>query len=670
MLTNRQTVRTDGFRITHISSDPEVKREKGEKTIDTARSFWQNSAQTLTSRSFNPASSTMMKSKVSIGGDRGNIKIIDQMPDREKNEDENDLLNVENWVDMKKMSGRMKIDDILLLARKSKPEDTRQEEKIFMPKLNVRMVDSIMRHTSQPRTFAKKEMLTIMDLQRSQAQGREHDKKPEDLVVERIHFEISQQMLHLLSDGEKCQELLRSIVINKIEKEIAVYKSMPSQKDRQKHLELFIKDFIGNYEALRKYFTNPQHDSFIENNLLQLVTKDSLDEIEKAKKKRDQTDFHKEIAIKNYESIRNDISSRLTMLEAYHAIDKLIAESEQKIEKYSKEKIECSIKIMNYCQDVQKRESFKSDGLPDSETPMAQLFLVSQRKRLDFGKKVQPNAFPGSAVDMSNYHKLRLVQLREPFKVACDKVEAETKNLEALILKKTKLRNKLLDVYRFLLRNPQMILNVESTLLQTMVQLMDVGEVVGPDHLGGPFNNDERQFMIECAELELKWRRGRREQASPEPVMKKKRTQKLQPVHGLVNEVCTFPDPNELVSLACRFKDQMKRSTIKEPALNTYSTMAVEAVQQQRIRPLEEVDSITDPELFVYYEKQIIGKFLHAMRLKLASMSDAEIITTIEEFKRKFTQYFKVKKLDWMATTLNDKEKLRYYYTLSLHNKQ
>ena len=98
--------------------------------------------------------------------------------------------------------------------------------------------------------------------------------------------------------------------------------------------------------------------------------------------------------------------------------------------------------------------------------------------------------------------------------------------------------------------------------------------------------------------------------------------------------------------------------------------MAVEAVQQQRIRPLEEVDSITDPELFVYYEKQIIGKFLHAMRLKLASMSDAEIITTIEEFKRKFTQYFKVKKLDWMATTLNDKEKLRYYYTLSLHNKQ
>lgn len=47
----------------------------------------------------------------------------------------------------------MKIEDILLLARKNKPEkDTRQEDKLSLPKMNVRMMDSILRHTNQPRS--------------------------------------------------------------------------------------------------------------------------------------------------------------------------------------------------------------------------------------------------------------------------------------------------------------------------------------------------------------------------------------------------------------------------------------------------------------------------------------------------------------------------------------
>jgi hypothetical protein len=46
----------------------------------------------------------------------------------------------------------MKIEDILLLARKNKPEkDSRQEDKLSLPKMNVRMMDSILRHTNQPR---------------------------------------------------------------------------------------------------------------------------------------------------------------------------------------------------------------------------------------------------------------------------------------------------------------------------------------------------------------------------------------------------------------------------------------------------------------------------------------------------------------------------------------
>lgn len=61
-------------------------------------------------------------------------------------------------------------------------------------------------------------------------------------------------------------------------------------------------------------------------------------------------------------------------------------------------------------------------------------------------------------IDVAGIQKLRLKQLIEPFKMACEKIESEKENLENLRLKKTKLKNKLVDVYMFLLRNPTMIL--------------------------------------------------------------------------------------------------------------------------------------------------------------------------------------------------------------------
>ena len=61
-------------------------------------------------------------------------------------------------------------------------------------------------------------------------------------------------------------------------------------------------------------------------------------------------------------------------------------------------------------------------------------------------------------MDMSTINKARLQQLSEPFKASCEKIETEIKNLKQLKLKKSKLKNKLIEVYRFLLKNPNMIL--------------------------------------------------------------------------------------------------------------------------------------------------------------------------------------------------------------------
>ncbi len=72
----------------------------------------------------------------------------------------------------------------------------------------------------------------------------------------------------------------------------------------------------------------------------------------------------------------------------------------------------------------------------------------------------------------------------------------------------------------------------------------------------------------------------------------------------------------------------------------------------------------------MYYEKDIIDRFLHEKRTKLGTMNDVEIITSIEDFKKRFNIYFKIKKLDWIVTTLGDREKLRYYTNLKPHAKK
>lgn len=44
-----------------------------------------------------------------------------------------------------------------------------------------------------------------------------------------------------------------------------------------------------------------------------------------------------------------------------------------------------------------------------------------------------------------------------------------------------------------------------------MIQAIHVGEVLAPDHLGPEFPLEERRFMIDIANLEYKWRLGKKE---------------------------------------------------------------------------------------------------------------------------------------------------------------
>lgn len=76
------------------------------------------------------------------------------------------------------------------------------------------------------------------------------------------------------------------------------------------------------------------------------------------------------------------------------------------------------------------------------------------------------------------------------------------------------------------------------------------------------------------------------------------------------------------------------------------------------------VTQITDPEIFTHYEKQIIEAFLTSVRTKIAAFTDYEIGNHVDELKKRFLTYFKIRKLDSIISALNDKEKLRYYINL------
>lgn len=279
-------------------------------------------------------------------------------------------------------------------------------------------------------------------------------------------------MLNALSDIEKTEAILKQIVINKIEKEIDYFKSMSLLKDRQKYLESYIKANVSNFGSLRKLFSSSANDAFIEDNLMNLVSKESLEDIERAKAKRESPENAKiELISRNYETLRNDISSRLTMLEAYHAIDELINSSKKKIEECKKEKIECSLRIRDYHQEIYDRKHGKledqtSDATGDASPHHTALgkILISGSPRKVKTNKINILNYKAQTLknqvfmDMTQINKARLNQLNEPFKAAADKVEIEMKNLEALRMKKIKLRNKLIDVYHFLLKNPQIVL--------------------------------------------------------------------------------------------------------------------------------------------------------------------------------------------------------------------
>lgn len=287
------------------------------------------------------------------------------------------------------------------------------------------------------------------------------------------NFEVSQHMLNIMSEIERSKEVFHTIVVRKIEKDLPQIKMLEELKDRQRYLEAVIKDCIGRFETLRKIFSNQRKDNYIEEVLMNLVTAESLEDIEKQLRKREATkDDQREAAIKSYDLLRHDISNRHTMLDAYQVLEKLIDESKEKIIQHKMDKIECALRLRSHQTEITEQMK-SSETLADMASPahfprsppMTQRVMISGRPRemknllkLDLDSQRKVNNGMQVMMDMTSINKARQNQLMEPFKTACDRIKHEQDNLESLKKKKSKLRSKLIDVFAFLLRNPDFIL--------------------------------------------------------------------------------------------------------------------------------------------------------------------------------------------------------------------
>ena len=53
-------------------------------------------------------------------------------------------------------------------------------------------------------------------------------------------------------------------------------------------------------------------------------------------------------------------------------------------------------------------------------------------------------------------------------------------------------------------------------MLQTLIQALMLGMGITEDHIGGSFSSEEKDFMLQTAQLEHKWRLGKKKQLYPE----------------------------------------------------------------------------------------------------------------------------------------------------------
>jgi hypothetical protein len=48
-------------------------------------------------------------------------------------------------------------------------------------------------------------------------------------------------------------------------------------------------------------------------------------------------------------------------------------------------------------------------------------------------------------------------------------------------------------------------------LIQTVIQIIHIGQSVTIDQIGGPFTDEEKEFIIQYSMLEYKWRVGKKD---------------------------------------------------------------------------------------------------------------------------------------------------------------
>ncbi len=153
-----------------------------------------------------------------------------------------------------------------------------------------------------------------------------------------------------------------------------------------------------------------------------------------------------------------------------------------------------------------------------------------------------------------------------------------------------------------------------------MVQALFMGLFLLPDHIGGNFQIEEKDFIIRIANLEFKWRIGKKDKTGSilnlldqgtvnqppnlsllsfaAPKVRRDEQQSTS-INVKITKMCYFPKPETLVSEVCRNREpslQHKRSRIVKDVPVDPSVVHSSFHKFEKVPSLSEVESVVSAD--------------------------------------------------------------------------
>lgn len=391
------------------------------------------------------------------------------------------------------------------------------------PKVNMKMIDSILgpkedSYGLRSKISNKRKNYDLLNLLKnrniaSSSQTLEHD----DDESEKIRQAVVANSRKFYSNNKK---LLKNLVVSKIAnlKKKKEWESMVGEEDHK--IRTVIQSYISRFEIFKTTFISAKKELLDE---VKLYLRDNLQKFMRKKiEKKSRENFLQEMR-----EMANSISVLISDEKKLKLNIKNLSEGVRKLELKKMELVKTMEKMKKELKNLKMIHSRNSAmfGLrtPRNKNKISNignrmsLFPESTiRSRSKIGFDVieyskSKSKFGSNLINPSIVIKAKMENLKEEIKP----IYLQIDELERKISIKTHLLNQCrtlaLANIQILLSGPDIIFEIRFDIVKCIMGKYKLGENCTNDQIGGDFTLAEKQYLINCAKLELKWEDYRNE---------------------------------------------------------------------------------------------------------------------------------------------------------------